>query len=32
MVHLNQEIEVMVSKGRLICRVKGKSLNGKKKL
>ena len=31
-VHLNQEIEVMVSKGRLICRVKGKSLNGKKKL
>jgi len=31
-VSLSQDVEVMVSKGRLICRVKGKSSNGQKNL
>ena len=29
-VSLNQDLEVMVAHGRLICRVKGKSNNGQK--
>jgi exodeoxyribonuclease VII large subunit len=31
-VSLNQDLEVMVALGRLYCRVKGKSTNGKKDL
>ncbi|MBT8371958.1 MAG: hypothetical protein KJO34_13415, partial [Deltaproteobacteria bacterium] len=29
-VSLNQDLEVMIAKGRLFCRVKGKSTNGEK--
>jgi len=32
LVSIHQDIEVMVAKGRLLCRVKGKSANGKKNL
>jgi hypothetical protein len=31
-VSLNQDLEVMVAKGRLFCRVKGKSADGQKNI
>jgi exonuclease VII large subunit len=32
LISIHQDIEVMVAKGRLLCRVKGKSANGKENL